>query len=164
MNSLGINKDNLHRVQEHLNTLLSSYAVYNQNLLSFHWHIRGISFFDLHQQFENFYIDARIKIDEIAERILTLDFKPLGSFSEYLSNSLISEAQDLLEDKLMANTILENQLVLLRIMRTLLEEASSAKDEGTVDMIGGFIRELEKQNWLLRTWLSKAKLKAPALN
>ena len=55
-----------------LNVLLSNFQVYYQNLRGIHWNIRGKRFFDLHVKFEELYNDSQLKIDLIAERVLTL--------------------------------------------------------------------------------------------
>ena len=55
-----------------LNQLLSDYHIYYQNLRGFHWNIKGRDFFELHVKFEELYTDTAVKIDEVAERILTL--------------------------------------------------------------------------------------------
>nr|HRM13038.1 ferritin-like domain-containing protein [Flavobacterium sp.] len=70
-----------------LNILLSNYQVYYQNLRGIHWNIRGKRFFDLHVKFEELYNDSQIKIDMIAERVLTLGGTPLHTFEDYISNN-----------------------------------------------------------------------------
>ena len=54
------------------------------NVRGFHWNIKGDKFFELHLKFEELYNDLILKIDEIAERILTLGHTPVHSYSEYL--------------------------------------------------------------------------------
>ena len=66
---LGLDKSGVDKVVEKLNTLLSSYQVYYQNLRGYHWNIVGKDFFELHLKFEDYYNNAQVKIDEIAERI-----------------------------------------------------------------------------------------------
>ncbi len=63
--------------------------MFYQNLRGLHWNIKGREFFELHLKFEELYDDAFLKIDEIAERILTLEGQPLHTFSDYLSTSKI---------------------------------------------------------------------------
>jgi len=152
MNYLGIEAKALVTVADQLNKLLASYNVYYQNLRSFHWHVRGRSFFDLHILFEKYYNSAKLNIDEIAERILTIGHKPDGSLHTYLNNSKIKESKDLLRDDQMASDILLNQSKLLKLMRKIITEASSAGDEGTVDVISGMLSALEKEAWLLHSW------------
>ena len=91
MNYLNMDEEKLLPVIIELNTLLADYHMYYQKLRNFHWNILGKNFFDLHEKFEELYTDARVKIDEIAERILTLRYHPVSNYSEYLKMSNIDE-------------------------------------------------------------------------
>lgn len=155
MNYLGFDKAKTKETINVLNDLLCNYHVYYQNLRNFHWNIQGQNFFELHAQFEDLYNDARLKIDEIAERILTLRYRPLSKMSDYLKKSDIKEPKAIKTDNKMVATILENHAVLIAKMRTVLEKADDAGDEGTIDMIGGFLESLEKKSWMLDAWLGK---------
>lgn len=155
MNYLGINKEALKPIAVKMNELLSSYQVYYQNLRSFHWHIEGKNFYDLHEVFENLYNEAKINIDEIAERILTIRFKPVGKLSTYLNMSKIDESDDMMRDDQMVDTVIENHTKLIMTMREVIDKASSVGDEGTIDLIAGFVRDLEKKSWMLDAWRSK---------
>ncbi len=106
MNYLNIDNKKLPPVVSELNLLLADYTVYYQKLRSFHWNILGKSFFDLHEKFEDLYTDARIKIDEIAERILTLRYHPISDLSEYLKITSIKEESAFVTDKKMVTSIL----------------------------------------------------------
>ncbi len=152
MNYLGIDAKQLKDVASHLNKLLASYNIYYQNLRSFHWHVRGKSFFDLHNLFEQYYNEAKKQIDDIAERILTIGHKPDGSLYKYLDKAEIDESRDLLRDDEMARHILYNQSELIKIMRAVIKEATNAEDEGTVDVISGMLSQMEKNAWLLHSW------------
>ena len=155
MNYLGLKREELLNVTEQLNLLLASYNVYYQNLRSFHWHIQGNNFFDLHNKFEDLYNDAKMKIDEIAERILTLRQKPLGNMSEYLKFSNIEESEDILNDTEMVINILGNHKILIALMRNVIMAANEAGDEGTIDLVGSYLADLEKSSWMFDAWLSK---------
>lgn len=157
MNYLGIKASELNSVAKELNKLLASYNIYYQNLRSFHWHIHGNSFFDLHHLFEQYYNQAKSNIDEIAERILTIGHKPDGSLKTYLQNSSIDEAEDLLQDAEMVNCILQNQTILISSMRDIIKTASSKEDEGTIDLIGGMLSKIENEAWLLFSWQKKVQ-------
>lgn len=155
MNYLGLKREELITVVEQLNLLLASYHVYYQNLRSFHWHIQGENFFDLHDKFEILYDDAKVKIDEIAERILTLRQKPLSNMSQYLNFSNIEESQAFMTDKEMIAETLKNHKILIALMRNTIMAANEAGDEGTIDMMGSYLAELEKASWMFDAWLSK---------
>ena len=155
MDYLNMNRETLLPVVKELNKLLADYNLHYQKLRNFHWNIVGQNFFDLHTKFEGMYNDAKLKIDAIAERILTLKFHPISRFSDYLETSSIKESPSLISDTEMVNDILNDASILLKQMKTIIDLANEAKDEGTIDLLGAYIRELEKDCWMLKSWSSK---------
>ncbi|NKI24993.1 DNA starvation/stationary phase protection protein [Arenibacter sp. 6A1] len=153
MTYLNIKEEKLLPVVVELNTLLADYHMYYQKLRNFHWNILGKNFFELHQKFEELYGDARIKIDEIAERVLTLRYHPLSNYSDYLKTSAIEESESFLNDREMVSEILGSHKILLSQMSKVIQAANTIEDEGTVDLIGAYIRDLEKTSWMLDAWL-----------
>lgn len=77
---LGLDKTKSANLVNSLNGLLANFQIYYQNLRGLHWNIKGKNFFELHVKFEEFYTDSHVKVDAIAERILTLQGKPLHTF------------------------------------------------------------------------------------
>ena len=158
MNYLGFEEKKVKAVAKSLNDLLANYHIYYQNLRNFHWNIQGQNFFELHNQFELLYNDARIKIDEIAERVLTLRYRPMSTLSEYLDNSEVKEAKKVTDDVKMVQHILNDHKILIDRMRKVLDAAGEVSDEGTVDMVGSFLENLEKKSWMLDAWLGRKNL------
>lgn len=152
MSYLNIKEEQIMPVVVELNTLLAEYHIYYQKLRNFHWNILGKNFFELHNKFEELYNDARLKIDEIAERILTLRFHPMSNLSDYLEIATIKEVSPLQSDVEMVNEIINDHKILLKQMSSVIKNAESSNDEGTIDLIGGYIRELEKASWMLDAW------------
>ena len=74
-NVIGLDQEYTSRLNDRLNILLSNYQIFYMNVRGFHWNIRGEKFFELHAKFEELYDDLQLKIDELAERVLTLDRK-----------------------------------------------------------------------------------------
>ena len=161
MNYLGMNRKDVSKTVSQLNLLLSNYHLYYQNLRNFHWNVCGENFFDLHDKFEELYDDARAKIDEIAERILTLRLRPLSRMSDYLKTAAIEEADGFSNDHEMVDIILENHKIIIDNMRDVISAAGEVEDEGTIDMIGGFLSGLEKKSWMLDAW--RVKREEPAM-
>ncbi|MFC0605660.1 Dps family protein [Winogradskyella pulchriflava] len=155
MSYLNINDEKTLPTVVELNTLLADYHIYYQNLRNFHWNILGENFFDLHQKFEELYNDAQVKIDEIAERILTLRYHPMSKLSDYLASSSIKEVSSKQTDKEMVNAILDNHATILKQMSKVIDKANKIGDEGTIDLIGAYIRELEKNSWMLNAFTKK---------
>ncbi len=145
-----------------LNKLLADYHIYYQKLRNFHWNILGENFFELHNKFEELYTDAQTKIDEIAERILTLRYHPKSQYSDYLKISSLKESDSIKSDDQMVKEILNDHEILLKQMSVTINQANDAKDEGTIDLIGAYIRQLEKSSWMLDAWTKKTtdKLKS----
>ena len=136
-----------------LNVLLADYQLYYQKLRNYHWNIVGKSFFDLHEKFEEMYDDAKLKIDEIAERILTLRKHPVSNLSDYLKLSNLEESASDINDVTMVNNLLNDHGKLIKQMRQVVNVADKNGDEGTIDLIGAYIRELEKTSWMLDAWV-----------
>ncbi|HLS30038.1 MAG TPA: DNA starvation/stationary phase protection protein [Flavobacteriaceae bacterium] len=155
MSYLNLNKEKAQAVANELNTLLADYHLYYQKLRNFHWNIVGSYFFELHEKFEEMYNDAQVRIDEIAERVLTLRYTPTSNFSDYLEMAHVKESPSDLEDKEMMKTLLEDHGKLLKQMAKVMDAADKAEDEGTLDLIGGYIADLEKTSWMLDAWTMK---------
>ncbi|GAA3788627.1 Dps family protein [Corallibacter vietnamensis] len=152
MSYLNMKDEKLLPVVVELNKLLADYHIYYQKLRSNHWNVLGKNFFDLHIKFEELYTDAQIKIDEIAERILTLRYHPMSTLSDYLQTSSITEKDNLKTDVDMVNETLNDHKIILEQMNKVIEVSDSISDEGTIDLIGAYIRELEKASWMLNAW------------
>ena len=118
-----------------------------------HWNIKGEKFFELHLKFEELYTDALLKIDEIAERILTLGFTPLHTFTDYLKQSSIKEAKNIGDGKKAIENVLDGFKILLSEERKILELSAKAEDEGTNALMSDYIREQEKSVWMYSAYL-----------
>ena len=73
---IGLDSKKSEALANELNSLLANFQLYYQNLRGLHWNINGKHFFELHVKFEELYNDVQLKIDLVAERILTLGFSP----------------------------------------------------------------------------------------
>lgn len=155
MNILGLPIKETEQIAEDLNILLSSFQVYYQNLRGIHWNIRGKRFFDLHVKFEELYNDAQLKIDLIAERVLTIGGKPLHTFQDYVDNNKIKVGKNISVDEEAVHLIVTSLSDLLKIERELLNKSAEANDEGTNSMMSDFIKEQEKTIWMMKAWLEE---------
>jgi starvation-inducible DNA-binding protein len=152
MDYLHFDKGKAKDTSKELNILLADYHLYYQKIRNYHWNIVGRSFFDLHVKFEEMYDDAALKIDEIAERILTLRYQPTSNYSDYLTLSNIKESASELPDTDMVKNLIEDHGTILLQMSKVVKTAGACEDEGTIDLIGAYIRELETTTWMLDAW------------
>jgi starvation-inducible DNA-binding protein len=151
--NIGLDKKQSEKLAEKLNLLLANYQIFYINARGFHWNISGNKFFELHLKFEEIYTDALVKIDEIAERVLTLGYTPFHSFTEYLKNATIKEAQHVSEGNKAVALLVEGLGTLLELERTVLAMAAEAGDEGTNALMSDYIREQEKLVWMFSAYL-----------
>ena len=152
-NSIGLPEKETEVIVNQLNGLLSNYQIYYQNLRGLHWNIRGKRFFDLHLKFEELYNDSQLKIDLIAERVLTLDTTPLHTFEDYIKYNKLEIGKNINNDEVAIQLILDSLVKLLKIERVILKKASEIEDEGTSSMMSDFIVEQEKTIWMMKAWL-----------
>uniref|UniRef100_UPI00404A164A Dps family protein n=1 Tax=Flavobacterium sp. TaxID=239 RepID=UPI00404A164A len=152
-NVLGLPVKETESLVNDLNILLSNYQVYYQNLRGLHWNITGKRFFDLHIKFEEYYNDSQLKIDLIAERVLTLGGTPLHTFTDYIENSNLKVGKNISNDVEAVGLVKDSLSILLGVERQILKKASEINDEGSVSMMSDFIAEQEKTIWMLKAWM-----------
>ena len=153
LNQIGLESSPSKLLATKLNELLANYQLFYINTRGFHWNIQGDKFFELHVKFEELYTDSQIKIDEIAERILTLGHTPLHSFEDYLAHTSIQAAKDVNGGNACVQSILDSYAVLLPIERELLQISGESGDEGTNALMSDYIREQEKLVWMYSSYL-----------
>jgi starvation-inducible DNA-binding protein len=152
LNSIGLPSLEAKVLAFELNVLLANFQIYYQNLRGLHWNIRGKRFFDLHLKFEELYNDSQLKIDLIAERILTLETVPLHTFEDYIKNNKLEIGKNIHNDEKAIELIVSSLSKLLVIERVILKKSDEIEDEGTNSMMSDFIAEQEKTIWMLKAW------------
>jgi len=155
LNSIGLSAEKSQKLSTDLNSLLANFQTYYQNLRGIHWNIKGKRFFELHPKFEELYNDANLKVDEIAERVLTLGGVPQHTFKDYIKNSKVPVGKNVTKDDEAIRLIVDSLNVLLVIERRILDASAEANDEGTNSMMSDFITEQEKTVWMMKAWLAE---------
>lgn len=155
-NPIGIETHQADHLVDRLNDLLANYMVFYQNARGLHWNIRGDKFFELHAKFEELYNDLLMKVDEVAERVLTLGGVPLHTFGEYLQISSIQPAHHVSRPDDAVRVVLDAFQILLLKQRELLDLSGEASDEGTNALMSDYIRLQEKTVWMYSAYLKSA--------
>jgi len=153
LNKIGLDIEKSEELAQQLGDLLANYSIFYQNARGYHWNIQGDKFFELHEKFEELYNDLFVKIDEIAERILTLGFSPNHQFTEYLKRAEISESVEVKDGDKSVAEILDAYKILLQKQRSILNLSDSMDDEGTNALMSDYIREQEKKVWMYSSFL-----------
>lgn len=154
INRIGLDKEKSKQLAALLNDLLANYSIFYQNARGYHWNIQGEKFFELHLKFEELYNDLFLKIDEVAERILTLGYSPDHKSSSYLKSTEIPESSEVNNGRKAIEQILQAFQMLLSKQRHLLELSDEISDEGTNALMSDYIREQEKLVWMYSAYLN----------
>ena len=155
MSFIGLDKKKTEKLVVNLNNLLADYMMFYQNTRGLHWNIKGEKFFELHLKFEELYTNLLLKVDEVAERILTLGATPLHTFDDYQNSAQIKSIKNISDGKQGMQAILEAFEIIIIKQRELLNLSVDAGDEGTNALMSDYIREQEKLVWMYSSYLNK---------
>jgi starvation-inducible DNA-binding protein len=154
-NQIGLDEAKCKKLASLLNELLANYSIFYQNTRGYHWNIKGEKFFELHLKFEELYNDFLIKIDEVAERILTLGYTPNHNYTDYRKVSSIKESSQVSDGMKAVTEVLYSFKTIITLQRELLSLSAEAGDEGTNALMSDYIRAQEKLVWMYSSFLNK---------
>ena len=143
------NEQSANNIIGSLSQLLADLQVLYTNLRGFHWNIKGHGFFVLHSKFEELYNDTATKVDEVAERILTLGGVPANNYSEYLKVAQVKEVSGVSCGSEALENLMDTYKLIIAEERKALAAASEAGDEVTVSLMSDYLKGQEKMIWML---------------
>jgi starvation-inducible DNA-binding protein len=147
---IGINEQDRIAIAEGLKRLLAdSYTLYLQTH-NFHWNVTGPRFRDLHLMFEEHYTELAVAVDDIAERIRTLDVAAPGTYKAFAELSSIKETEGVPAAEDMVEVLTRSHEQVVKTCREVLTPAQQAGDESTVALVSDRMRVHEKTAWMLR--------------
>lgn len=136
-----------------LNQLLSNYFVMYVKLHRYHWFVQGRHFFTLHEKFEQLCEMFAEDLDEIAERILAINGKPLATMVKYLKETTLTEANaDDKESEIVSQLVHDFQQIVKEIKEEGLSLAEENEDDPSADLLIGLQGKLEKEIWMLKSY------------
>lgn len=137
-----------------LNRQVANFTVLYTKLHNFHWYVKGKSFFTLHSKFEKLYNYATETLDEVAERLLTIGGQPVATLKGCLEVSSIAEVEETKTAEQMVDELFHDFKLLSIEMAELMEVAEKEGDQATSDLALGIKSHLEKEMWLLSSYLA----------
>ena len=147
---IGISESDRTSIAEGLKRLLAdSYTLYLQTH-NFHWNVTGPQFRELHLMFEEHYTELAIAVDDIAERIRTLDVAAPGTYKEFAQLSSIEEVDGVPAGKDMVDILTRGHEQVVKSCREVLKLAQKGDDESTAALASDRMRIHEKTAWMLR--------------
>ncbi|MED3563134.1 Dps family protein [Bacillus xiapuensis] len=139
-----------------LNKQIANWSVLYMKLHNYHWYVKGSNFFTLHEKFEEFYNEAGVHVDELAERLLAIGGNPVATMKECLELSSIQEANDNESAEAMVQSIINDFSIIIGELKEGMNLAGEVSDETTGDMLLAIHSGLEKHVWMLQAFLGKA--------
>lgn len=147
---IGIDAEDRGKIAEGLKRLLAdSYTLYLQTH-NFHWNVTGPQFRELHLMFEEHYTELATAVDEIAERIRTLDVAAPGTYKAFAELSAIDEVEGVPNAEDMVDILTKGHEQIVKTSRQVLSLAQDGDDESTAALVSDRMRIHEKTAWMLR--------------
>ena len=138
-----------------LNQQVANWTVAFTKLHNFHWYVKGPNFFSLHTKFEELYDEASQYIDDLAERILAAGGNPVATLKESLELSIIEEAEKGYKAEEMVEELAKDFDNISNQLEQAIQVASNAEDDVTEDMFIGMQTNIDKHNWMLKSYLGR---------
>lgn len=150
---IGISEQDRINIAEGLKRLLAdSYTLYLQTH-NFHWNVTGPQFRELHLMFEEHYTELATAVDEIAERIRTLDVPAPGTYKSFAKLSSIEEIEGVPAASDMVAILTRGHEQVVKTCRDIMELTGEANDESSAALVSDRMRVHEKTAWMLRALL-----------
>jgi starvation-inducible DNA-binding protein len=151
---IGINQQDREAIADHLKSLLAdSYTLYLQTH-NFHWNVTGPMFHQLHLMFEQHYTELAIAVDDVAERIRSLDVAAPGTYAAFSRLSSIKEVDGVPSAEEMVTLLTKGHEQVVKTCRQALLVAQKADDESSAALISDRMRIHEKTAWMLRALIA----------
>lgn len=138
-----------------LNKQIANWSLMYMKLHNYHWYVKGAQFFTLHVKFEEFYNEAGLHVDELAERLLAIGGKPVATMKECLEGSSLQEALGAESADEMVQSVINDYSIIIGELKEGMSIAANMNDETTGDMLLAIHSGLEKHVWMLTAFLGK---------
>jgi len=139
-----------------LNKQIANWSVLYMKLHNYHWYVKGGQFFTLHAKFEEFYNEAGLHVDELAERLLAIGGNPVATMKECLELSSIREASGSEAADEMVQSVINDFSIINGELKEGMSLSDELNDETTGDMLLAIHSGLEKHVWMLTAFLGRS--------
>lgn len=139
---------------EKLNLYLTNLNVLYRKVQNYHWNVTGNGFFAIHEKLEEYYDGINGQIDDVAERILSIGGRPLGTLKDYLAITTIKEAENKeISGKDALAEVKKDFEAMLALAKEVKEAADEEGDYGSSALVDEYISTYEKDLWMLNAFL-----------
>lgn len=157
MQHLSLDPDYSAEITAELGKLLADFQIFYLKLQNYHWNVKGTDFFSLHVKFEEIYTRQFESIDELAEKISALGGIVPGTMAEYADLKSLTEGSATNTAKEMVADLVSDIEHTISKLRQLIDQFSAREEhaaEGVIDMLVGFLKDLQQDHWMLSAYLN----------
>ena len=123
-----------------------------------HWNIKGPRFIALHEMLDGFRAELDTHVDTIAERAVQLGGTALGTSQVVAESSRIAAyPTDIYKSTDHLAALIDRYATAAAAARKGIDEADSAGDADTVDILTGYSRALDKSLWFLEAHIQETE-------
>lgn len=137
-----------------LNRQVANFTVMYMKLHNFHWFITGPHFYQLHEKFEEMYDEITGYLDEVAERLLMLERKPIATLKECLNQATIKEAENIRTEEEMLQSVINDYELMNQEIIEGIKLANESSDDVTADILISIKSSFDKHLWMLKALIS----------
>jgi starvation-inducible DNA-binding protein len=153
--TMGIKPENLSKAAAQLNIFLADEFLLYTKTKKAHWNTEGRDFYEKHKFYEMQFEELDKIIDDLAERIRTLDHFPVASLKRFLELTHLSEANGAGNESMsfIKDLLADHESVIIHFRENIDRFANEFDDQGSSDFITGIMERHEKMTWMLREQL-----------
>lgn len=145
----------MNNIYNEMNTFLADLTVLNIKIHNIHWNLKGDDFYTIHKLMDEFYDDINDKIDAVAERLIVIGGRPLGSLKRIMATTNIKELEDEdIRSKEAFNHLITDFNQLLQHSNRLIQLSDEENDYGTADEFTEYSKNFGKILWMLNSYIA----------
>lgn len=146
------------KTKEVLNQMVADLSQMSMVIHQAHWYMRGPGFLNLHPLMDTYMAEIDGQLDEVSERLITLDGAPYSTLKEMTDNTKIKDKKgnyELTIEEHLENLV-ENYRYLADLYQKGIDIAGEEEDSVSEDLCVGFKTAIEKRIWMVQAQLGKA--------
>ena len=138
------------KLEKLMNEQVANLIVFYVKLHNYHWFVKGNQFYRLHELLDDMYVEITNVYDEVAERMLMLEMKPVATIKESLALATIKEATGKETTVEMVENVLSDYRYLDERFKAVLDAAEAIEDDVTADLMTTVRADFQKHIWMIR--------------
>lgn len=146
------------KTKKALNQLVADLSQASAAIHQIHWYMRGENFVSTHELMDTYRDTVEDQLDEVAERLITIDGAPYSTLEQFVENSAIKSIQGDYE-----KSIADHRRRLVEVFRALakgygaaIKAAQEDEDNVTEDMCIDAKGTIEQYIWMQQAELGEA--------